>query len=197
MKHNHEAPYVSDLKCTLRENFNETRQVPMQQQKQQIMPTGISYLFLCVSQPERSVVSELSGPGLNRRGSQVRGTLSSSDLLFFLGLKNTPRAFHPRLCTQRNRKRLHHRLHPSSPAKRPVTFIDFWLSLLTTSHITDSQHYSWHFEHCSDYLLYFVFFCYFCSLFFVAVNYGSRWQLFESDTVLLLEAISSSPLRQA
>lgn len=39
---------------------------------EQIMPTGISDLFLCVSQPERSVVSELSGPGFNRRGGGVR-----------------------------------------------------------------------------------------------------------------------------
>lgn len=29
------------------------------------------YLFLCVSQPERSVVSELSGPSLNRSGGVV------------------------------------------------------------------------------------------------------------------------------
>lgn len=177
-----------------------------QQQKQQIMPTGISYLFLCVSQPERSVVSELSGPSLNRRGGQVRGTLSSSDLLFFLGLKNTLQLFHPQLCTQRNRKCLHHRLHPSSLAKRPVTFIDFWLSLLTTSNMTDSHHYSWQYEHCHDYLLLrwsfqALFFATsaLCCVFFAAVNYGLRvrWQVFQSDIVLLLEADSSSPLRQA
>lgn len=56
--------------------------------------------FVWVSQ-KRSVVSELSGPSLNRRvgwggrvfgvgggsGGQVRGTLSSSDPLFFLSLK--------------------------------------------------------------------------------------------------------------
>lgn len=70
--------------------LRQMKQVPMQQH---IMPTGISYLFLCVSQPERSVVSELSGPSLNRRGGQVRGTLSSSDLLFFLSLKTHRSSF--------------------------------------------------------------------------------------------------------
>lgn len=100
------------------------------------------------------MVSELSGPSLNRReggrggwigggvsgggegGEQVRETLSSSDLLFFLGLKTLP-FFHPQLCTQRNRKRLHHSIHPSSLAKRPVTIIDFSLSLLTASNTSE------------------------------------------------------------
>lgn len=47
-------------------------------------------------------------------------------------------AFHPKLCTQRNRKCLHHSLHPSSQAKRSVTLTDFCLALLSTPKITDS-----------------------------------------------------------
>lgn len=74
-------------------------------------------------------------------GEQVRETLSSSDLLFFLSLK-TPTLFHPQLCTQRNRKRLHHSIHPSSLAKRPVTIIDFSLSLLTASKASEPERYT-------------------------------------------------------
>lgn len=72
---------------------------------------------------------------------QVRETLSSSDLLFFLGLK-TPTLFHPQLYAQRNRKRLHHSIHPSSLPKRPVTIIDLSLSLLTASNASEPERYT-------------------------------------------------------
>ena len=79
---------ISQMYDKVKLQFKQMKQVPMQQHR---MPTGISYLFLCVSQPERSVVSE--GPSLSRRGGQVRGTLSSSDLLFFLSLKTHRSSF--------------------------------------------------------------------------------------------------------
>lgn len=100
------------------------------------------YLFLCVSQPERSVVSELSGPGLNRREGAGGSGQGNSFFLWPIVLprfENTPTLFHPQLCTRRNRKRLHHSIHPSSLAKRPVTIIDFSLSLLTTSNTSESE----------------------------------------------------------
>lgn len=122
------------------------RQVVMQQHH--TMPTGI-FFFVWVSQ--RSVVSELSGPSLNRSGGG--GGLGQGNSFFFWPIvlpqfENTAQLFYPRFCTQRNRKRLHHRLHPSSPAKRPVTFIDFWLSLLSTSNMTYSHDYSLRHDHC-------------------------------------------------
>lgn len=54
------------------------------------------YLFLCVSQPEISGVRTIrpqSQQKWRREGGQVRGTLSSSDLLFFLSLKTQRSSF--------------------------------------------------------------------------------------------------------
>lgn len=134
-------------------------------------------LSLCES------AGEISGVRTIRPQPQQKGGSGQGNSFFLWPIvlprfENTPQLFHPRLCTQRNRKCLHHRLHPSSPAKGPVTFIDFWLSLLSTSNMTDSHHYSWLYEHCHDNLLLFRAF----PLFSAALNYSLRatWHVFES-----------------
>ena len=103
------------------------------------MPTGISF-FVWVSQRDQWCQSYQAQ--LQQKGGSGQGNSFFLWPIVLPQFENTPQLFHPRLCTGRNRKCLHHRLHPSSPAKRPVTFIDFWLSLLSPSNMTDSQHYS-------------------------------------------------------
>lgn len=113
-----------------------------------VVPTDISF-FVWVSQ--RSVVSDTQAPVCTEVGEGGAGQGNS----FFLWpivlpqFENTSQLFHPQFCSQRNRKCLHHRLHPSSPAERSVTFIDFWLSFLSTN-MTNLKHYSWKQDHCQQ-----------------------------------------------
>lgn len=106
-------------------------------------------LSLCES------AAEISGVRTIRAQPQQKGGSGQGNSFFLWPIvlprfENTLPLFHPRLCAQRNRKCLHHRLHPSSAAKGAVTFIDFWLSLLSAPNMTDSHHYSWRCEHCHD-----------------------------------------------
>lgn len=154
-------------------------------QQQHTMSTGIACLFLCESAREISGVRTIR-PRLQQKGGSGQANSFFLWPIVLPQFENTLQLFHPQLYTKRNRKCLHHRLHPSSPAKRPVTFIDFWLSLLSTSNMTDSHHYSWQYEHCLDNLL-LLHWCFqallfsLISLYFLfstAVNWAS-W--FESD----------------
>lgn len=89
MIHGLEVLYFSDFNQMVSRIFTK-KDVGVQMEAAETADNAHKYLFHCVSQPDSSVVSERSGPSLNRRGCgghQVRGTLSSSDPLFFLGLK--------------------------------------------------------------------------------------------------------------
>lgn len=150
---------------------------------------------------------EISGVRTIRPQPQQKGGSGQGNSFFLWPIvlpqfENTAQLFHLPLCTQRNRKCLHHRLHPSSPAKRPVTFIDFWLSLLSTSNMTDPRHYSRPYEHHHDnlpllnwHIVHFLF-----PLLLIG-HHGliATWQVFESDLseVLSLELNWSNLLRQA
>lgn len=81
-------------------------------------------LSLCESAGEISGVRTIR-PSLSIRGGQVRGTLSSSDLLFLLGLKTHRSSFiRGSAAGETGSVGITDSIHHLQP-NRPVTFIDF------------------------------------------------------------------------